>query len=150
MAVAQEGIVNVPEQAGILGAEEPVADLLDGPTQFGVLLVVLPGIIVRRERVTCAAVRPKIKMLSSPTYWRISMVAPSMVPMVRAPLSANFMLPVPEASVPASRPRVSFCCCRSPGMTGFHASARPLLPLSTTKLLRVETWPSRTLTLSST
>ena len=29
------------------------------------------------------------------------MLAPSSVPMVSAPLSANFMLPVPEASVPA-------------------------------------------------
>src|SRR6266511_46878 len=35
-------------------------------------------------------------------------------------------------------------------MTGCHASARLLLPCSTTKLLRVETWPSRLLTLSST
>ena len=30
------------------------------------------------------------------------MLAPSSVPMVSAPLSASFMLPVPEASLPAS------------------------------------------------
>ena len=42
-----------------------------------------------------------MKMLSSPTSSRISTLAPSMVPMVSAPFSANFMLPVPEASVPA-------------------------------------------------
>ena len=42
-----------------------------------------------------------MKMLSSPTSSRISMFAPSSVPMVSAPFSANFMLPVPEASVPA-------------------------------------------------
>ena len=29
------------------------------------------------------------------------MLAPSSVPIVSAPLSANFMLPVPDASVPA-------------------------------------------------
>ena len=29
------------------------------------------------------------------------MLAPSIVPIVRAPFSANFMFPVPEASVPA-------------------------------------------------
>jgi hypothetical protein len=37
------------------------------------------------------------------------MLAPSQVPMVSAPLSANFMLPVPEASVPA----VEICSDRS-------------------------------------
>ena len=42
-----------------------------------------------------------MKMLSSPTSWAISTVAPSRVPMVRAPFSPNFMLPVPDASVPA-------------------------------------------------
>ena len=54
-----------------------------------------------------------MKMLSSPTFWRISMLAPSSVPMVSAPFSASFMLPVPEASVPA----VLICSLRSaPGM----------------------------------
>ena len=41
------------------------------------------------------------------------MLAPSSVPMVSAPFSASFMLPVPEASVPA----VEICSDRSaPGM----------------------------------
>ncbi|CSI86871.1 Uncharacterised protein [Vibrio cholerae] len=40
-------------------------------------------------------------MLSSPTSSRISTFAPSIVPMVSAPLSAIFMLPVPDASLPA-------------------------------------------------
>ena len=43
-----------------------------------------------------------MKMLSSPTSCRISTLAPSRVPMVRAPFRPNFMFPVPEASVPAS------------------------------------------------
>ena len=50
-----------------------------------------------------------MKMLSGPTESRISMFAPSSVPMVNAPLSASFMLPVPEASMPA----VEICCERS-------------------------------------
>ena len=37
------------------------------------------------------------------------MLAPSSVPMVSAPLSASFMLPVPDASVPA----VEICSDRS-------------------------------------
>jgi hypothetical protein len=41
------------------------------------------------------------------------MFAPSSVPIVKAPFSASFMLPVPEASVPA----VEICSDRSaPGM----------------------------------
>lgn len=36
-----------------------------------------------------------------PVFSPISMLAPSMVPMMKAPLSANFMLEVPLASVPA-------------------------------------------------
>ena len=40
-------------------------------------------------------------MWSSPTSRRISIVAPSIVPIVSAPLSANSILLVPEASVPA-------------------------------------------------
>ncbi len=52
---------------------------------------------------------PKMKMLSAPTASRISMLAPSSVPMVSAPFRASFMLPVPEASVPA----VDICSDRS-------------------------------------
>jgi hypothetical protein len=47
------------------------------------------------------AVFPKMKMFASPTSSLISTLAPSRVPMVRAPLRAAFMFPVPEASVPA-------------------------------------------------
>ena len=62
-----------------------------------------------------------MKMLSSPTSWRISTVAPSFVPMVRAPFSANFMLPVPEASVPA----VEICSDRSaPGKISSPSETR--------------------------
>ena len=50
-----------------------------------------------------------MKMLSSPTHSRISMFAPSSVPSVSAPFRASFMLPVPEASMPA----VEICCDRS-------------------------------------
>ncbi len=42
-----------------------------------------------------------MKMFSSPTSSWISTFAPSKVPMVTAPLRASFMLPVPEASLPA-------------------------------------------------
>ena len=49
---------------------------------------------------------------------RISILAPSSVPMVNAPFSASFMLPVPEASIPA----VEICSERS--ADGMIASAR--------------------------
>jgi hypothetical protein len=42
-----------------------------------------------------------MKMFSAPTSSRISIFAPSSVPMVTAPFSASFILPVPEASFPA-------------------------------------------------
>ena len=38
---------------------------------------------------------------ASPVFSPISMLAPSMVPMMKEPLRANFMLLVPLASVPA-------------------------------------------------
>src|SRR5262245_16936820 len=48
-AAAQERLNDIPEQAPIFGAEEPVADLLDRPAEFGMLLVVLQGIVVRLQ-----------------------------------------------------------------------------------------------------
>jgi hypothetical protein len=41
-------------------------------------------------------------MFSAPAASRISTFAPSSVPIVTAPLIMSFILPVPEASVPAS------------------------------------------------
>ncbi|MCY1545425.1 hypothetical protein D9M68_813670 [compost metagenome] len=67
---------------------------------------------------TSGVVLPKMKMFSAPTLSRISTLAPSSVPMVSAPLSANFMLPVPEASVPA----VEICSDKS--AAGMITSAR--------------------------
>lgn len=63
---------------------------------------------------TSSTLMPKMNRFSSPASSAISTLAPSIVPMVRAPLSMNFMLPVPEASVPA----VEICSDRSvAGMT---------------------------------
>lgn len=64
---------------------------------------------------TSSTLMPKMNRFSSPASSAISTLAPSMVPMVRAPFSMNFMLPVPEASVPA----VEICSDRSvAGITG--------------------------------
>ena len=54
-------------------------------------------------------VRPKRKKFSAPTASRISMFAPSSVPMVSAPFIESFMFPVPDASLPA----VEICSERS-------------------------------------
>ncbi len=59
--------------------------------------------------ITSSTLMPKMNRFSSPASSAISTLAPSMVPMVRAPLSMNFMFPVPEASVPA----VEICSDRS-------------------------------------
>ena len=59
-----------------------------------------------------------MKMLSSPTSSLISMFAPSKVPIVRAPFMANFMLPVPDASLPA----VEICSLRSAAGMIFSAT----------------------------
>ena len=50
-----------------------------------------------------------MNMFSGPTCSRISILAPSSVPIVSAPFSDSFMLPVPDASMPA----VEICCERS-------------------------------------
>ena len=71
-----------------------------------------------RRAATSSAVRPNRKKFSAPTRSRISTLAPSRVPMVRAPFSASFMLPVPEASIPA----VEICSERS--AAGMISSAR--------------------------
>jgi hypothetical protein len=57
-------------------------------------------------------------MLSAPTRSRISTLAPSSVPIVRAPLSASFILPVPEASIPAVE------ICSDTSAAGMTISAR--------------------------
>ena len=73
-------------------------------------LVDVPRVVAAAFRsATSSAVSPKMKMFSVPTASAISMFAPSSVPMVRAPFSANFMFPVPEASKPA----VEICSERS-------------------------------------
>ena len=59
-----------------------------------------------------------MKMFSGPTCSRISMLAPSSVPIVSAPFSESFMLPVPEASMPA----VEICSERSAAGMIFCAS----------------------------
>jgi len=46
---------------------------------------------------------PEDEDVAAPTCSRISMFAPSRVPMVSAPFSDSFMLPVPDASMPPSR-----------------------------------------------
>lgn len=64
------------------------------------------------QAVTCAST-PKMNKFSLPVSSAISMLAPSMVPMMRHPFIWNFMLEVPEASVPA----VEMCWDSSaPGM----------------------------------
>ena len=71
-----------------------------------------------RRAATSSAFRPKMKRFSAPTRSAISMLAPSSVPMVSAPLSESFMFPVPEASMPA----VEICSERS--AAGMMDSAR--------------------------
>ena len=60
-------------------------------------------------------------MFSRPTASPISMLAPSGVPTVSAPFMASFMLPVPEASMPA----VEICSERS--AAGIRISAMETL-----------------------
>jgi hypothetical protein len=59
-----------------------------------------------------------MKMFSLPISSVISTLAPSSVPIVKAPFNMNFMLPVPDASVPA----VDICSLRSAAGIIFSAS----------------------------
>lgn len=72
----------------------------------------------------------------------ISTLAPSMVPMMRQPFIMNFMLPVPEASVPA----VEICWDSSlPAATEQGTQIHPLSPrpghLQSTVRLKYCWWP---------
>ncbi|KAJ6647790.1 hypothetical protein Bhyg_03013 [Pseudolycoriella hygida] len=75
---------------------------------------------------TCSTVIPKIKMLSKPISSAISTLAPSIVPIVSAPFNINFILPVPDASVPA----VDICSDKS--AAGIIFSAKITFNLSPT------------------
>lgn len=58
---------------------------------------------------TSSTLVPKMKILSCPTSSIISILAPSSVPIIKHPFMTNFILDVPEASVPA----VEICYERS-------------------------------------
>ena len=98
------------EELAIAVGEEPAGDQVDG---FAQLLVRVVGgarvVALALSALTSPAVRPNRKKFSCPTASRISTLAPSSVPMVNAPFIANFMLPVPDASLPA----VEICSDRS-------------------------------------
>ena len=108
-------VVEAADQAAIaariVGREDAGGDRVERLAQLGRGLDDRARVDARARALasTSSAVRPKMTMLSSPTCSRISILAPSSVPMVSAPLSANFMLPVPEASMPA----VEICSERS-------------------------------------
>ena len=111
VVAAVQGLHQVAVAAAVVGREDAGADRLEhlgqprrGRDRMGALQP-----LVRGAPPTSSVVRPKMKMLSAPTCSSISTLAPSSVPMVSAPFSASFMLPVPEASMPA----VEICSDRS-------------------------------------
>ena len=81
-------------------------------------MVAVASMPERRRASTSPESSPKMKMFPAPTCSRISMFAPSSVPIVSAPLRASFMFPVPDASIPA----VEICSERS--AAGMIDSAR--------------------------
>lgn len=134
--VFEEHVCDVLKKLWILGAKKSTCDLIHYFFQLRDLLIVGHGIIPEKQQcnfdplkkkkshhiplefvfhpflsisATSSTRMPKMKRFSSPASSAISTLAPSMVPMVRAPFSMNFMLPVPEASVPA----VEICSDRS-------------------------------------
>ncbi len=67
---------------------------IENGSQLGILCqVVLGPVSFATQRVHLFGRQPNRKNWSSPTSSRISMLAPSMVPMVKAPFIANFILP---------------------------------------------------------
>ena len=107
----QQRVHQRPEELAVAVRERAGRDEVDGLAQLGVGLVDrrAGGIPRPSAAATSSAVSPKRKKFSAPTASRISTLAPSSVPMVSAPFIANFMLPVPEASLPA----VEICSERS-------------------------------------
>ncbi|VED45780.1 Uncharacterised protein [Raoultella terrigena] len=103
VAKVNQRIQQVAIAAGLRRTEQAGTDLRQRLMQLRILLVVVARFVAAAaQRLNLLRVLPKMKIFSSPTCSSISTLAPSRVPMVSAPLSANFMLLVPEASVPAS------------------------------------------------
>ena len=86
------------------------SDQVEHIFELGIVVIAAPGVVaVGAQPGDLVDGRAEGEEFSSPTASRISMLAPSSVPMVSAPLSASFMFPVPDASWPA----VEICSDRS-------------------------------------
>ena len=99
--VSSSDVANPSEQARLAGTEAVRGQFIEHPPQARIASRNTPAADTRARRSaprSARAVSPKMKMLSAPTSSRISMLAPSSVPIVSAPFMANFMLPVPDAS----------------------------------------------------
>lgn len=132
--MVEEHVDHVIEEVGVFWREEATFNLVNSLFQLGEPVIVELGVVPGGKEavkwlpklpeapcaipsphpflsssVTSSTLMPKMNRFSSPASSAISTLAPSMVPMVRAPFSMNFMLPVPEASVPA----VEICSDRS-------------------------------------
>ena len=119
VALGQKRLGQGPEDSGLQHAEKISLNEVDRPPDLFIAVVNLAWIVARPASVPpLERVSPKMKMLSLPTSSMISTLAPSRVPMVKAPLSCSFMLPVPDASVPASE----ICSLRSAAGMIFSAN----------------------------
>ena len=100
--VIEEILDDRAEQLDITAAEGAAGDEVDDFAQRCILLVIIARTIpIRLHLRDLGGGEPEEEKFSEPTSSRISTFAPSSVPMVSAPLSENFMLPVPLASFPA-------------------------------------------------
>ena len=98
------------EEVAIAAREAAGADAVDDFAEGGVGLVDAVGVVAGGfGGLDLGGGEAEEEEVVGPTASRISMLAPSSVPMVSAPFMANFMLPVPEASLPA----VEICSQRS-------------------------------------
>ena len=121
IAVVEQALDERREQARLAGREAAARERVDhapDPRRRRVERARVVGAARAQVGDLLRAQAEDVEVLVRRRASRISIVAPSSVPIVSAPFSASFMLPVPEASWPA----VEICSERSAAGMIFSAS----------------------------
>src|SRR5215510_4609757 len=113
-------MINPPKQVWLLTTEAIGRQGIEDALESGTAHIVFPRLIgtLSPQCVNLVGLQSKGEDILFAYFLPISILAPSRVPIVSAPFRANFMLPVPDASVPA----MEICSLRSAAGMIFSAS----------------------------
>ena len=118
VAPVDKHAVDPSEKIRLIAAEQVGLERVDHAANAGITIIILAGAISVAQRLYLIRLEPEDEDILRTNLFPDLDVGAVQVPMVSAPLSANFMLPVPDASVPA----VEICSLRSAAGMIFSAS----------------------------